>query len=50
MLLLARRNVEDKFINVSDLLITIDPELYGLSISEHGCAEDDAGVVRCVLP
>jgi hypothetical protein len=43
-------NVQDLFINVSDLLIMISAELFGKPMSELGCAPGDDGLVHCPLP
>jgi hypothetical protein len=42
--------VEGSVINVSDLLIMIDPEYFGRPISSQGCALADDGQLYCPLP
>jgi hypothetical protein len=42
--------VEGTVINVSDLLVMIDAQVFGRSTSEQGCAADDSGGVQCPLP
>jgi hypothetical protein len=41
---------EGPVINVSDLLVMISSEIFGLPISSHGCASADGGGVACPLP
>jgi hypothetical protein len=36
-------------VNASDLLVAIDPELYGYPPSAQGCVEDDGATLQCPL-
>jgi glucose/arabinose dehydrogenase len=42
-------NVTGDVINVTDLLVMIDPELFGTPTAAQGCAPDDSGTVQCPL-
>jgi hypothetical protein len=37
-------------INVSDLLVMLDPGCFGTPTSAHGCAQADDGLLHCPLP
>jgi hypothetical protein len=41
---------EGAVINVSDLLMLLDPTMFGTPSSDHGCAPADDGSIHCPLP
>jgi hypothetical protein len=41
---------EGAFVNVSDLLLLLEPTMFGTPSSDHGCASADDGLVYCPLP
>jgi glyoxylase-like metal-dependent hydrolase (beta-lactamase superfamily II) len=40
---------EGAVVNVTDLLVVISPELFGIPTDLHGCAPDDGAIVQCPL-